>query len=194
MTENICEELKEVPLEYQYSKTRNLDQSLEKGFKFASRVDNYLITHIEDLYRESLMEAYEECHRVTFPSTVDELKFNFRDMYIWMEAFDDEQVQNCFHIAAKIKASEDIPTDYKSTSNEHMKNKNAFENFVNTNLHNPQFKDKFVAFVNGEFQDVGDKRNMLIEKTYDKFGNVDMYVGKVTDQKKIILIDTPEFN
>ncbi len=80
------------------------------------------------------------------------------------------------------------------TFNENVKNKSAFDDFIKTNLENPKFKNKFVAFVNGEFQDIGDKRNALIEKMYDKFGNVDMYVDKVTDQKKVIVIDTPEFN
>lgn len=79
------------------------------------------------------------------------------------------------------------------SNNENAINKNAFEDFIKTNLCNPQFKNKFVAFVNGEFQDVEDKQNILIKKMYNKFGNVDMYVGKITDKKEIALIDTPEF-
>ena len=76
---------------------------------------------------------------------------------------------------------------------ENIENKNAFEAFTKINLNNLQYKDKFVAFVNGEFQGISNKKNALIEKMYDKFGNVDMYVDKITDQREIILMDTPEF-
>lgn len=83
---------------------------------------------------------------------------------------------------------------YKNMPNtENIENKDAFEDFARNNLNNPQFKNKFVAFVNGKFQDAGDKKNVLIKKMYDEFGNVDMYVHKITDQRKIVLIDTPEF-
>ena len=73
-------------------------------------------------------------------------------------------------------------------------NKQKSEDFVKINLNNSEYKNHFVAFVNGKFQGVGDKRNALIGKMYDKFGNVDMYVDKVTDEKEIVIIDTPEFN
>ncbi len=79
-------------------------------------------------------------------------------------------------------------------NNENVENKNAFEDFLRAHLDDPAYKNKFIAFVNGKFQAVGDKRNALIDEMYDKFGNVDMYVDKVTDHKQVILIDTPEFN
>ena len=76
---------------------------------------------------------------------------------------------------------------------ENTRNEIAFNEFLKTHLNDPKYKNKFVAFVNGKLQDVGNKKNALIEKIYDKFGNVDMYVDRVTHQKEIILIDTPEF-
>ena len=73
-----------------------------------------------------------------------------------------------------------------------IENKIAFYDFKENNLENPRFKDKFVAFVNGKFQDVGDKENALIGKMYDKFGSVPMYVGKITDKKEFVFIATLE--
>ena len=121
---------------------------------------------------------------------VDTSEFNFHDLSIWIETIDKQNL-NCFSDLKVRKVLQNISTPSNTINHE---NKNAFENFVKTNLDNPEFKNKFVAFVNGEFQDLSDKRNALIEKIYDKFGNVDMYVDQVTDQKKVILIDTPEFN
>ncbi len=128
------------------------------------------------------------------PWDLDKREFNLHDLHIWIEE-DSRQNLNCFYDFAKERNElQNISTSNEPTDNENIKNKNAFEDFVKTNLENPQFKNKFVAFVDGEFQNSGDKRNALIEKMYDKFGNVDMYVDKVTDQKKVVLIDTPEFN
>ncbi len=114
-----------------------------------------------------------------------------------------EDIQSWFDINENIFCSyklnvffvdvlKNIPMHKNITNTENIQNKSAFENFAKNNFNNSQFKDKFVAFVNGEFQDAGYKKNALIKKMYDKFGNVDMYVHKITGQK-MVLIDTPEF-
>lgn len=77
-------------------------------------------------------------------------------------------------------------------NDENIKNKKAFSHFVKAHLDDCRFKNKFVAFVDGEFQGVGDAENELIEKIYVDFGNVDMYVGRVSNHRKTILIDTYE--
>ncbi len=71
-------------------------------------------------------------------------------------------------------------------------NKNAFKQFLCENLNNPKYKNKYLAFVNGIFQDYGDKRTKLVHTMYQKFGNVKMYVGKVTSEKTKGIIDSPE--
>ena len=149
-----------------------------------------MIEHIWDgLEKTSFEQKNEKIEQWNF----DASEFNLHDLHIWIE-IDNKQKSNCFLDFTEIKALQNISIYNKSTGNENIENKNSFNDFVNTNLNNPQFKNKFVAFVDGKFQDSGDKRNALIDKMYDKFGNVDMYVDKVTDQKKVILIDTPEFN
>ena len=115
------------------------------------------------------------------------------DLKIWLE----EELPFCNYGCHKesLEPQTDIfavpggPSD-----NENVENKNAFERFLRSHLDNPEYKNKFAAFVNGKFQAIGDKRNALIDEMYDKFGNVDMYVDRVTDHKQVILIDTPEFN
>ncbi len=121
-------------------------------------------------------------------------EFNLQDIPIWVEFIDKQNLDCSSNFFKERKALQNISISNKSIGNENIENKNAFEDFVKTNLNNPKFKNKIVAFVHRKFQDVGDKRNALIEKMYDQFGNVNMYVDKVTDQKKVILIDTPEFH
>ena len=76
---------------------------------------------------------------------------------------------------------------------ENMPNEIAFKSFVKDNLNNSEFKNRFVVFVHGEFQGVSDDKGELVKKMYDKFGNVVMYVGRVTDKKNIVLLDTLDF-
>jgi len=78
------------------------------------------------------------------------------------------------------------------TDDENAENRKAFGDFVKAHLDDPELKDRFVAFVNGEFQGAGDAENALIEKIYGAFGNVDMYVGRVSNHRKTVLIDTYE--
>ena len=73
-----------------------------------------------------------------------------------------------------------------------LDNEESFEQFLQENINNPQYKDKFVAFVNGTFQDVDEVENRLVKKMHEKFGNVEMFVGKVTSETDSHIIDTPE--
>ena len=80
------------------------------------------------------------------------------------------------------------------SDDENEENENAFNDFLKDHLDDPKYKNKFVAFVNGRFQDTGDTESALVNKMYEQFGDVYMYVGKITDQVETFLIDTPEFN
>ena len=71
-------------------------------------------------------------------------------------------------------------------------NKIAFKKFVQDNLHNPEFSNKYVIFAYGHFQDVGDDEFNLVDKIYKKFGNIDMYVGRVSQKIRIERIESSE--
>jgi hypothetical protein len=71
-------------------------------------------------------------------------------------------------------------------------NKIAFEKFIQEHLHEEEYRNKYVAFVNGQFQKSGNIRNQLVKEMYDKFGNVPMFVEKVSVNRREILLDTPE--
>ena len=86
-----------------------------------------------------------------------------------------------------------VPTRSVYTSTKNMENKIAFNKFKIEYINDPEFKDKFVAFVNGKFQDVGDKKETLIESMYDKFGNVPMYVSVISNRKRVVRLRTPRF-
>ena len=73
-------------------------------------------------------------------------------------------------------------------------NENVFNDFLKNHLDDPKYKNKFVVFVNGKLQDTGNVRSALAKKMYDQFGNVNMYVGKITDRIETVRISTPEFN
>ena len=71
-------------------------------------------------------------------------------------------------------------------------NKVAFKKFVKNNLHNPEFSNKYVIFAYGNFQDVGNDEFELVDKIYKKFGNIDMYVGRVSQKIQIEKIESTE--
>ena len=73
-----------------------------------------------------------------------------------------------------------------------IRNRSAFNDFVRSNIDNPEFRDKYVVFVNENFEAVGDSEVELVRKMRAKYGNIDMYVGKVSYEKTIYLIESPE--
>jgi len=52
--------------------------------------------------------------------------------------------------------------------------------------------NKYVAFVNGIFQDSSNVEAELVEKMYEKFEDVDMHIGKVTTKIQRGMIESPE--
>ncbi len=78
-------------------------------------------------------------------------------------------------------------------NNKNSKNKRAFEDFIQTHLQNPEYVGKYVVFVDGHFQKHGIDKIALVKEMYDKFGNIEMYIAKISSPKTTIVIDTPEF-
>lgn len=73
-----------------------------------------------------------------------------------------------------------------------LDNETAFEQFKERNLNNPKYTGKYVAFVNGKLEGMDEIENRLVKKIYNKFGNVEMFVGKVVLESESHIIDTPE--
>ena len=69
-------------------------------------------------------------------------------------------------------------------------NRKAFEAFVVKHAKDPEFKDKYVAFVHGKYEGSDESMHSLICRMYDKFGNVAMYVDSVHPQDHQYLIAT----
>ncbi len=146
-----------------------------------------------NLYEFKEKTRFEQKNIYIESYNLENKEINLHDLNSWTG---DNKKSICFCEFFKIFDNDlkTIRTYSHSKNDENTINKKAFEDFVKINLNNSEYKNHFVAFVNGKFQGVGDKRNALIGKMYDKFGNVDMYVDKVTDEKEIVIIDTPEFN
>lgn len=71
-------------------------------------------------------------------------------------------------------------------------NRIAFKQFLEENLHNLEYMDKYVAFVNGVLQDSSEVEVELVKKMYEKFGDVDMHIGKVSAEIQSGMIESPE--
>ena len=69
-------------------------------------------------------------------------------------------------------------------------NRKAFEAFVGKHAKDPEFKDKYVAFVHGKHEGSDESMHSLIRRMYDKFGNVEMYVDSVPPKEHHYLIPT----
>ena len=74
-----------------------------------------------------------------------------------------------------------------------VENKGVFDAFRKANLNNPEFRGKFVAFIDCKFAGVGEKRSALVRQMREKFGRVDMHVSKITDKEKVLYQDTFNF-
>ena len=70
-------------------------------------------------------------------------------------------------------------------------NKNAFIDFIDTNFNNPDYRDKYIVFVHGDLYAIGDTEIELVQQVYKNFGNIVMYVGKVSQNIPIERIESP---
>lgn len=70
-------------------------------------------------------------------------------------------------------------------------NQQAYDLFVKDNHDNVTLQEKYVVFVNGKFEKIGNNYKELVKKMYEKHGNVEMYVGRVSGKKDIAIISSP---
>lgn len=153
-----------------------------------------MISHIWKELENKHISVQNDLENITQQYAVNDKKELHLDYF--QSWFDNDEAVLCSYerrgfFVETVKGS----TRFKDKiNNENLKNKKAFEDFIQVHLDDIKVKNRFVAFVNGEFQDSDDIKNVLIKKMYDRFGNIDMYVEKISDYEKTILIDTPEFN
>ena len=74
-----------------------------------------------------------------------------------------------------------------------MKNKEAFDVFRKANLNNPEFRGKFVAFIDCKFAGVDEERCPLLLRLDEKFGSVDMHLDQITDKELVLDLTTLRF-
>lgn len=153
------------------------------------------------------IESIMSKQKIFIKTTKDETKNWFQDyFFIGFEKqnYHNEKIINLLEKSSTISLknpiwkkilieNEDVLLISSDTgSHDELDNEESFEQFLRENINNPQYKDKFVAFVNGTFQDVGEAENKLVAKMHEKFGNVEMFIGKITLETDSHAIDTPE--
>ena len=72
-------------------------------------------------------------------------------------------------------------------------NEQAYDLFLNDNSTNASLQGKYVVFINGELKAIGENKIKLIETVYATRGNIEMYVKKIGEEDKPIIMDTPKF-
>ena len=72
-------------------------------------------------------------------------------------------------------------------------NEQAYDLFLNDNSTNASLQGKYVVFINGELKAIGENKIKLIETVYATRGNIEMYVKKIGEEDKPVIMDTPEF-
>ena len=73
---------------------------------------------------------------------------------------------------------------------ENDKNQQAYELFIKNNPNAGTLEKKYVAFVNGKLEEFGDSERELFIKIYDKYGDIDMWLGRTSGEKDVCVIDS----
>ena len=66
---------------------------------------------------------------------------------------------------------------------------NAFKKFVNENADNPKYKDRYVIFVDGKLEVIGNSEIDLIHDVYAKYGNIPVCAGQITKTPGVEILD-----
>jgi len=70
--------------------------------------------------------------------------------------------------------------------------KNSFAKLKETLLHDAVYVNKFIAIMDGKIVDSDYDRSALAERVYTKHGYVQLFIGKVTKQKRYRELPSPE--
>jgi len=67
----------------------------------------------------------------------------------------------------------------------------SFERLKRKCLSDERYKGKFIAVLGGKIVDVDDDDCRLAKRVYDRFGYRPVYIGKVTETRRIVEIPSP---
>ena len=70
-------------------------------------------------------------------------------------------------------------------------NVNAYETFLKTNIHNSSYRDKYLVFIHGILCGSSESKIDLKKKIRKQYGNIDMYIGHVSDNQPIYEVLSP---
>ena len=113
--------------------------------------------------------------------------------FVYSKNIHQESIQWTIALEDPVWISDNIFHKNISPSHKNTNDEDAFKTFKAEYINDPKFRDKFVAFVNGKFQDIGDDELELIEAMNDKFGDVEMFVGMISKHENIERLHTPRF-
>ena len=162
-------------------------EKAKKWPSFPSSLDerNYCYVEVETPRRNLVdAEEYSYC-KSTIPRHDSQLVF--RHEIDAIGSYDHEQ-SHLFQIMSQEY------TALLGHSDEEEMNKIEFQKFVTANARNPKYVNKYVVFVYGVLQAVGDTEIELVKKIYKEFGNVHMYVGNASEDEPVVLIESPELH
>lgn len=65
----------------------------------------------------------------------------------------------------------------------------SFDKFKTICLANHWLLGKYVVFVHGDIEAIGESERDLVKQTYEKYGNITMCCGKITSKKEVNVIE-----
>jgi len=70
--------------------------------------------------------------------------------------------------------------------------KNSFVKLKEILLSDPAYLNKYVAVVDGKVVDSDYDDSVLAERVYEGFGYIPLFIGKITRQKRVVELPSPE--
>ena len=82
--------------------------------------------------------------------------------------------------------------DSSSADQIYQREKRAFEKLRPELLKDPNYKQKYVAIINGKVVDSDFDETALAIRVYQTHGYISLYAGKVTEEKEYLKLSSPE--
>lgn len=99
-------------------------------------------------------------------------------------------IDSCDLSLANRTMLKDMSREIRDKADPNYANRKAFEAFVDRHKGDARFKHKYVAFVHGKYRGSDLSMTPLVHRMYDEFGNVEMYVDKISPDKHEHMIAT----
>lgn len=101
----------------------------------------------------------------------------------------------CSPRSQKLNRAECTATHDKDSSSAdqiYQREKRAFEKLRPELLKDPNYKQKYVAIINGKVVDSDFDETALAIRVYQTHGYISLYAGKVTEEKEYLKLSSPE--